>query len=113
MAILIKKQHVLNDKYESIKFQITLHCFVKKLNLTKNEISALAILYADGINDDSFNTIINKGIFKNEQTIKNMISKLAKQGIVEKKNGVKTMTKALDVQVDDVMLMEIKIGNVS
>ena len=112
MATLINRTYVLSDKEESIKFQISLYCFVNKLNFTKNEIDAITLFYTNGVSRSTFDLISKHKIFKHEQSVKNFVSKLGKLDIIKKDdNGKRYMTDKLDVIVDDSILINLKIGN--
>lgn len=113
MPIHIQKKHILSDVYESIKFQLILHCFVSDFDLTDNEIKVLSIFYVDGIDDDSIQKVLDMKIYKNDQSVSNTLSKFTKLGIIEKINKKKIITEKLPVEVSDKVLMTLKIGNVS
>lgn len=113
MAVtLIEKTHVLPSQYDSVRFQIHLHCFLTDFPLSKGEINALSIFYIKGINDASISYIIDNKIFKNRQSVENFITKLGKLDVI-KKVGKKQreFTTLLPVKVDDKILINLKIGN--
>jgi hypothetical protein len=112
MATLIEKTHVLPTPYDSVRFQLYLYVFVNDFPLSKGEINALALFYMHGINDKAIDLIINSKIYKNRQSVENLISKLVKLKVL-KKTGKKQkeFTDEIPVKVDTQILMNIKIGN--
>lgn len=112
MATLVQQTHLLSSQLDSIRFQISLYVFLKEFPLSKGEINALSILYQKGINEDAFDFILSEKIFNNRQTIGNFITKLGKLDVIKKTSKKKKeFTGLIPVKVDDVILMEIKIGN--
>jgi hypothetical protein len=114
MATLIKKVYQLDSKFESVKFQIIVRCFSNKdFHFTENELNVLTMFYIEGVSDDTIQKCLENLFFKNEQTVKNFMSKLIKLKILKKirKNERVIDNSVLDITVDDVILMDLKIGN--
>jgi hypothetical protein len=114
MATLIKKVYQLDSKFESVKFQIIVRCFSNKdFHFTENELNVLTLFYIDGVNSETVNKCLQHQFFKNEQTVKNFMSKLIKLKILKRvrKNERVIDNTILDITVDDVILMDLKIGN--
>jgi uncharacterized protein YihD (DUF1040 family) len=111
MAILVKKVEILKSNKEVIRFQIYLYCFLNDLVFSKNEIECLSRFYLYGITDEVIKNLIRDNVYKNEQIIKNFLSRLKKLEIIEKVGKEKRLTKKLNIVVDDIILYNLKIGN--
>lgn len=112
MASLIQKTEILENSYETIRFQISLYVFLKDFPLSKGEVNALAVFYKHGLNQQAIDKILEMQIFKNRQTVENFLSKLVRLEVIKKTNKrQKAFTKLIPVEVDDKILINLKIGN--
>lgn len=114
MATLIEKAYQLDSQFESIKFQILLKSFVNKnLRFSDNEMNVLTLFYIEGVSEITIAKALELSFFKNTQTVKNFISKLTKLGVFKKikKKERSINNEILDIVVDDIVLMNLKIGN--
>ena len=110
-SLLVEKQYLLADKYQSVMFQITVYCFANSLFLSKGEIQALAYFYVDGIKDSTESLILDLGIFSNPQSLKNLKTKLSRLNIIKKRNKVYEINNFMGVGTADKLAISIKAGN--
>ena len=83
--IQIKKK--VNDITEVIATQLLLYCFEKGIWLNKSEFDTLLYISCNGYNKVStLKEIVQKGIFKSEQCVRNTRNKLVKYGLLIEKN---------------------------
>lgn len=110
-SLLVEKQYLLEDKYQSVMFQITIYCFANNLYLSKGEIKALSYFYLDGVLESTENIILEKGIFSNPQSLKNLKTKLVGLNIIKKIDKVYTINNFMGIGTADRLAISIKAGN--
>ncbi len=82
---LVKRKAQMTHR-DIIKYQIMNHCFFSDIQLSNNELDCLTLLgiFDDIELSDFCISVVNEGIFKNPQTVRNFLSKAAKIKLIHK-----------------------------
>jgi hypothetical protein len=111
MAIVIKTKHKASNKFTMVKLQFLLHCFFKNINLSNSDLDCLTTIAIDGYSKHTIKDIVEKGIFKSEQTVRNCIVKLTNLGILVKDSDGRKINSSLMIGIDNLILLEMKASN--
>jgi hypothetical protein len=107
----IKKKTV--GKVEQAKILISLFCLLTNIKLSDTELTVLAYFMVYRITRKTKDLILNSGILKSEDSLKNTLSKLKKFGMLVRNIDSKeySLRKDLNFTLDPVMGVLIKIDN--
>lgn len=111
------EKRVKVDKWSVVQYQILTHCFLLDIPISKAELNCLTELAMDGEQElGAFcNKIHKKGIFKSSQSVRNVLIKSEKLGLVQKegKNKKKIfIDPSLKVQTQGNILLDFKLLNI-
>jgi Fe2+ or Zn2+ uptake regulation protein len=118
MAIVNKvEQKAFLEKLAIIKFQLLTHCFFKNLSLTDHELECLVLLAQYGEADLHVfcRYIERKELYASAQTVRNVVSKLERLGLVTKvgkKNKKIHVNRAIPVQTEGNILLDYKFAHI-
>jgi hypothetical protein len=112
-ALVVNKQVPLS-LIEIIKFQINMHCFIKKIRLSPAQLDCLSLLglYGDINMSDFCTEVVSQDIFGNVQTTRNFITKCVKDDLVTRSglgNKLVSINKELELLSEGTILLNLKI----
>lgn len=110
-SIIVEQTYLLSDKYKSISLQILTYCFANDIPLSKGELETLTHFYVHGISDETDTMIVNKGIFKNIQTLKNIKTKFLKNNFLLKEKKTYSINNFMNIGVADKIGISIRAAN--
>jgi hypothetical protein len=84
---------------------------VNNIPLSKGEMEALSYFYVHGINEETENIILEKKIFKNIQSLKNLKSKFIRLNIIDRKKRTYFINNFMNIGVADKIGVSIKAAN--
>jgi hypothetical protein len=110
---LVKIRKKTNSKVEQAKVLIAMFCLLTNIKLSDTELTVLAYFMVYKINRKTKDLILNAGILKSEDSLKNTLSKLKKFGMLVREIDSKeySLRKDLDFTLNPVMGILIKIDN--
>lgn len=110
-SVIVEQTYLLPDKYKSISFQILAYCFANNIALSKGELETLSIFYVHGISDETDSLVVEKGIFKNIQSLKNIKTKFLKNKFLIKEKKNYKINNFMGIGVADKIGISIKAAN--
>jgi hypothetical protein len=111
MAIVISKKVKVDSQFEMVKLQFLLYCFLKNINLSNSDLDCLTTIAIKGYSKHVIEEIVEKGVFKSQQTVRNCIVKLTNLGILVKDTDGRKINPNLSIGVDATIIMDLKIAN--
>lgn len=110
---LVKIRKKTNSKVEQAKTIIAMFCLLMNIKLSDTELTVLAYFMVYKINRKTKDLILNAGILKSEDSLKNTMSKLKKFGMLIKAIDSKdySLRQELNFTLDPTMGIIIKIDN--
>lgn len=110
---LVKIKKKTNSKVEQAKILIALFCILMNIKLSDTELTVLAYFMVYRINRKTKDLILNSGILKSEDSLKNTLSKLKKFGMLVRNIDSKeySLRKELNFLLEPTMGLLIKIDN--
>jgi hypothetical protein len=110
---LVKIKKKTNSKVEQAKTMIAIFCLLMNINLSDTELTVLAYFMVYKINRKTKDLILNAGILKSDDSLKNTLSKLKKFGMLVRNIDSKeySLRKELDFTLTPAMGVLIKIDN--
>lgn len=110
---LVKIKKKTNSKVEQAKTLIAMFCLLMNVKLSETELTVLAFFMVYRINRKTKDLILNSGILKSEDSLKNTLSKLKKFGMLVRDIDSKeySLRKELDFTLSPMIGMLIKIDN--
>jgi hypothetical protein len=74
------------SKFEILKFQLMTHCYVHNIVITDSDLECLVLLGTQAYFEqvDFFKLVIEKGIFKTPQTVRNSLRKAKEYNLISK-----------------------------
>ena len=102
------------NQLDIIKFQLIVHCYLKGIHISENDLSCLTLLGMAGQQTlEDFCTIAcNNKIFSSNQSARNALAKAEKKDLIVKigKNRKKiSLNPELKIQIDGNILLDYKI----
>jgi hypothetical protein len=79
---LVKIKKKTNSKVEQAKTMISIFCLLMNIKLSDTELTVLAYFMVYKINRKTKDLILNAGILKSDDSLKNTLSKLKKFGML-------------------------------
>lgn len=101
-----------------IRFQLSTHCYLKDISVSISDLKCLTLLGVAGEADLSefCMLVATKGYFKTNQTVRNCLTRMEKQGIIVKtglsKKRVISLNQDLKVQTTGNILLDYKIFHI-
>jgi len=118
MAIVnqVAKKVVL-PRWEIIKFQIVVHCYLKNVSVSTADLECLTHLGADREVEltEFCNRITDLGIFKSPQSARNALSKAEKKGLIVKDGKSKkkiSLSPEINIQSEGNILLDYKFAHI-
>lgn len=118
MAIVnqVAKKVVL-PRWEIIKFQIVVHCYLKNVLVSTADLDCLTHLGVDKEAEltEFCNKITDLGIFKSPQSARNALSKAEKKGLIVKDGKSKkkiSLSPEINIQSDGNILLDFKFVHI-
>jgi len=110
---LVKIKKKTNSKVEQAKTMIAIFCLLTNIKLSDTELTVLAYFMVYKINRKTKDLILNAGILKSDDSLKNTLSKLKKFGMLVRNIDSKeySLRKELDFTLTPAMGVLIKIDN--
>jgi hypothetical protein len=110
---LVKIKKKTNSKVEQAKTMIAIFCLLMNIKLSDTELTVLAYFMVYKINRRTKDLILNAGILKTEDSLKNTVSKLKKFGMLVKDIDSKeySLRSELNFSLSTTMGVLIKIDN--
>lgn len=110
MALLVQKNRT-ESRYNMVKLQLYLHVFFNNLNLTQSELDCATNLALLGFDGYFFKRVVEKGVFKSEQSARNCMSKLRTSNIIVKDGKTWKINPDISLGIDDVICFQLKAKN--
>ena len=100
--------------WDIIRFQITVHCHINKIQLSEQEIDCMSLLAAHGNTElTHFCTeAIKQGISGSTQSIRNALAKIEKKGLIVKTGKSKkriSINPNMNIQIKGNILLDYKV----
>lgn len=112
MAIQIQKRVKVESQFKMVKLQLLLYTFFKDLGLSDAELSCAALLALKGFKKSFFKEVVEEGIFKTEQSVRNCMSKLKTTKVALKEGKDWRINPEIAIGVDKVILLDLKAVNI-
>jgi hypothetical protein len=112
MAIVITKQVKIDSRFKMVKFQFLLYCYLHNIVLSDADLNCLTTVALKGYSKSTINHIVDSGIFKSEQTVRNCMVKLTTLKLLVKDGATKIVNPSIQVGIDNIIVLKLMIGNV-
>jgi predicted transcriptional regulator len=114
MAVVVTKKVKVESQFKMVKLQFLLHCYFTDVNLSDADLDCLTTVAIHGYSKESINKVIDKGIFKSAQTVRNCIAKLTHLGLLVKvQRSGRKINPELSIGIDDTIVLDAKIANLA
>lgn len=118
MAIVnqVAKKVVL-QRWEIIKLQIVVHCYLKSISVSLADLDCLTHLGVDKEAEltEFCNKITDLGVFKSPQSARNALSKAEKKGLIVKNGKSKkriSLSPEINIQSEGNILLDYKFAHI-
>lgn len=114
MAVYLDKYNMkMESKTETLYLHMLIRSFHNKWNLTKADILTLIELWENGYGLNFYSACVNKGFFKNKQSVRNSINKMEKLNLIQsEKRGLKKVNPTTFPLIEqEKVLIQYTIGN--
>lgn len=108
---LIKIEKKTNGKIEQAKVIISLFCLLSNIHLSDSELTVLAYFIVYKLTDQTKHLILKSKILASEASFGNTMTKLRKVGLVMKNNKMDKLNPNLDIELQPLMGVIIKVDN--
>lgn len=108
---LIKIEKKTTGKVDQAKVLISIFCQLYDIKLSKSELTVLAYFMVYKISQVTEDLILKAKIMANKDSLHNAMSKLRKFGLIRKINKEDVLNDSLNVNLEPVMGIIIKIDN--
>ncbi|NDC94542.1 hypothetical protein EB118_07115 [bacterium] len=111
------RKNVKMDLWSIVKFQLAVHCHLKQMNVSDQDLSCLTFLALSGEKEltDFCETATKNKIFGSSQSVRNAVTKAEKKGLIVK-NGKSKKTILLNpdmkIQISGNILLDYKFIHV-
>jgi hypothetical protein len=118
MAIVNQvRKNVKMDLWSIVKFQMAVHCHLKQMNVSDQDLSCLTFLALSGEKEltDFCEAATKNKIFGSSQSVRNAITKAEKRKLVVKNGKSKkkiSLSDDLKIQINGNILLDYKIAHV-
>jgi hypothetical protein len=111
------RKTVRMDLWSIVKFQLAVHCHLKSLNVSDQDLSCLTFLALSGEKEltEFCEAATKNKIFGSSQSVRNAITKAEKKELVVKKGKSKkkiSLSDDLKIQINGNILLDYKIVHV-
>lgn len=110
MAILVQKTRI-ETKFNIVRLQLFLHKFFNNLDLNDSDLDCAAYLALYDFDQSFFKYVVEKGVFKAEQSVRNCMSKLKFAHIISRDGKKWVINPELSLGIDDVICLQLKVKN--
>ena len=110
MALLVQKNRS-ETRYNMVKLQLYLHLFFNRISLTDSELDCATYLALLGYDNQFFKRIVEKGVFKSEQSARNCMSKLKNAKLIVKEDKVWKISPEVALGIADVICFQLRAKN--
>lgn len=103
-----------DSSIEALKTYIRIIALCKKIKIPDNDVLILAYFMAEGFNEATKSKIVDIGVLKDQQCVRNSLTRIRRSGWVLKntqKPYGEILCKELQIPVSDVILVNILIDN--
>lgn len=102
------------DQWDIVKFQLTVHCFIKRIKVSDHDLSCLTLLGIVGEQtiEALCKIVVSNEIFSSLQSARNVLSKAEKVGLVSRSAVNKRKVQLnpnLNVQTSGNILLNLKV----
>ena len=102
------------DQWDIVKFQIMIHCYVKRIKISDHDLSCLSLLGILGEQtlEEFCQTAVENEIFSSTQSSRNALAKMEKKGLVSKQGKNRKRIRinpVLKIQTQGNILLDLKI----
>lgn len=111
MAVLITKERKSETKFNMVRLQLYLHNFFNDLNLANSYLDCASCLAIYGYDEDFYKRVVDRGVFRSEQAVRNCMSKLREASIAIRDEKIWRINPEIALGVDDVILFQLKAKN--
>lgn len=118
MAVINQvEKKIRMDHWDIVKFQLIVHCYLKRIRISDHDLSCLTLLGIVGERtiDELCKLVVSHNIFSSMQSARNVISKAEKMGIVSRSilNKRKiVLNPNLNIQTSGNILLNYKVMHV-
>jgi len=118
MAIVNQvRKTVRMDLWSIVKFQLAVHCHLKSLNVSDQDLSCLTFLALSGEKEltEFCEAATKNSIFGSSQSVRNAITKAEKKSLIVKKGKSKkkiSLSDDLKIQINGNILLDYKFVHV-
>ncbi len=110
MALLVQKKRT-ESRYNMVRLQLYLHAFFNDLKLTKSDLDCATTLAITGYDNQFFRRVVDKKVFKCEQSARNCMSKLRALNVIVKEDKNWKINPELNLGIADVICFELRAKN--
>lgn len=110
MPILVQKNRI-ESRYNMVRLQFFLHDYFNSLGLTSSDLDCATNLAIYGYDSSFFKKVVDKGVFRSEQSARNCMSKLRSAQVLVKNGKGWSVNPEISIGVDDVILLQLKAKN--
>lgn len=105
------------DQWDIVKFQLTVHCYVKRIKVSDHDLSCLTLLGIVGEQtiESLCKLVVSNEIFSSLQSARNVLSKAEKVGLVSRSPINKrkvVLNPSLNIQTSGNILLNLKVVRV-
>ena len=97
--------------FDIIKYQIHTYCYFKDIRISNAELTCLALLIKEHDLSEFCTFVVKKKLFKSEQVVRNLISKLDKLRLIDKKGSFKKRSVVISDNLNIVKRGNILLNN--
>ena len=110
MALLVQKNRT-ETRYNMVKLQLYLHLFFNKIDLTQSELECATSLAIHGYDNQFYKKVVDRGVFKSEQSARNCMSKLKSANIIVKEDKVWKINPEISLGIADIICFQLRAKN--
>ena len=105
------------DQWDIVRFQLTVHCYVKRIKVSDHDLSCLTLLGIVGEQtiESLCKLVVSNEIFSSLQSARNVLSKAEKVGLVSRSPINKrkvVLNPSLNIQTSGNILLNLKVVRV-
>ncbi len=112
MAIAVTKKIKVDSQFKMVKLQFILYCFLNDVNLSNADLDCLTHMAIKGFGNNILEEVVKNKVFKTTQTARNCRTKLTKLGLLVNDSEGRRLNPTLSIGIDNIILLDMKIGNV-
>lgn len=102
------------DQWDIVKFQLTVHCYIKRIKVSDHDLSCLTLLGIVGEQtiESLCKLVVSNEIFSSLQSARNVLSKAEKAGLVSRSAMNKRkvlLNPSLNIQTSGNILLNLRV----